>query len=87
MPALGPGESTERESALRGHVVQMQKQIQKEITSLGREWLPQSERETLEGARGFLQQSVHALQESDLVRAFNLAHKADLLLNAVKQSQ
>ncbi len=65
----------------------MQQQIEKRIATLSREWLSPTERETLEGARGFLQQSVRALQESDLQRASNLAHKADLLVQAVEQSQ
>ena len=87
VPPLGPSESTALESALHGQVVQMQQQIEKRIATLSREWLSPTERETLEGARGFLQQSVRALQESDLQRASNLAHKADLLVQAVEQSQ
>ena len=65
----------------------MQQQIQERSTALSREWLSPTERETLEGARGFLQQSLRALQESDLHRASNLAHKAYLLVEAIEQTQ
>ncbi|MCL5005036.1 MAG: hypothetical protein M1404_00760 [Acidobacteria bacterium] len=87
VPALGPGESTARESQLHDQVVQMQQQIEQRISRLNREQLSPTERETLEGARGFLQQSLRALKESDLQRASNLAHKAGLLVEAVEQSQ
>jgi len=65
----------------------MQQQIEQRIARLSREWLSPTERETLEGARGFLQQSLRALQESDLQRASNLAHKSHLLVEAIEQSQ
>ena len=87
VPPMGPSESTKLESALHGQVVQLQQQIEKRIATLSREWLSPTERQTLGGARGFLQQSVRALEESDLQRASNLAHKADLLVKAVEQSQ
>jgi hypothetical protein len=87
VPAIEPSESTARESKLHYQVVQMQQQIQQRITQLSREWLSPTERETLAGARGFLQQSLRALQESDLQRASNLAHKAYLLVEAIEQSQ
>ena len=72
---------------LHSQVVQMQQQIQQRITLLSREWLSPAERQTLEGARGFLQQSVRALNESDLQRASNLAHKSLLLVEAIEQSR
>jgi hypothetical protein len=71
---------------LQGQVVRLQQGIEKRILVLSREWLSASQRGTLEGARGFLQQSQKALQESDLQRAYNLAHKADLLVISLEQS-
>lgn len=64
----------------------MQQEIEKRIVSLSREWLSPSQRATLEGARGFLQNSHRALQESDLQRAFLLADKADQLVGSLEQS-
>lgn len=72
---------------MRDQVVKLQQGIENRISRLSREWLSSGQRSTLEGARGFLQQSERALQESDLKRAFNLAHKADLLVNSLEQSQ
>jgi len=87
VPAMEPRESTARESKLRDQVVQTQQQIQQQITLLSREWLSPAERETLQGARGFLQQSLRALQESDFQRASNLADKAHLLVEAIEQAR
>ena len=84
---MEPRESTARESKLRDQVLQTQQKIQQQIESLSREWLSPTERETLEGARGFLQQSVRALHESDFQRASNLADKAHLLVEAIEQSR
>lgn len=87
VPALQSGLSSNQETALRDQVVKLQKGIEQRISRLSREWLSSGQRSTLEGARGFLQQSVRALRKSDLKRAFNLAHKADLLVNSLEQSQ
>lgn len=87
VPALHPGLSQNQETALRDQVVRLQRGIEKQIQRLSSEWLSSAQQSTLEGARGFLQQSQRALQESDLKRAFNLAHKADLLLDSLEQSQ
>lgn len=65
----------------------LQHGLEKQISLLSQEQLSQSQQNTLEGARGFLQQSQRALQQSDLQRAFNLAHKADLLISSLEQSQ
>ncbi len=43
------------------------------------------DRKTLEDARMFLNQSRKALEGSDLQRAFNLARKASLLVDALEQ--
>lgn len=87
VPALQSGLSSNQENALRDQVVKLQQGIQNRISRLSREWLSSAQRSTLLGARGFLQQSERALNESDLKRAFNLAHKADLLVNSLEQSQ
>ncbi len=65
----------------------MQQEVERRILVLSREWLSASQRGTLDHARGFLQQSQRALQESDLQRAYNLAGKANLLVGALEQSQ
>ncbi len=87
VPALESAISSRQASALQGQVVKLQQAIEQRILHLSREWLSPSQRGTLEGARGFLQQSQRALQESDLQRAYNLAHKADLLVVSLEQSQ
>lgn len=87
VPAMEPRESTARESKLRDQVIQSQEQIQQQINVLSREWLSPTDRETLQGARGFLQQSLRALKESDYQRASNLAHKAYLLVEAIEQAR
>lgn len=87
VPALHPGLSSNQETALHDQVVRLQQRIGKQIQRLGSEWLSSAQQSTLEGARGFLQQSQRALQKSDLKRAFNLVHKADLLIISLEQSQ
>lgn len=87
IPALMSGLSSGQASQLHDRVVKLQQGIEKRILLLSREWLSQPQRDTLEGARGFLQQSQRALQESDLQRAFMLAHKADLLVVSLEHSQ
>lgn len=72
---------------MQGEVVKLQQAIEKRILHLSREWLSPSQRGTLDGARGFLQNSQRALQESDLQRALNLANKANLLVRSLEQSQ
>lgn len=87
VPALQSGISPRRETELRDDVVNLQREIEKKISRLSQEQLSQSQQDTLDGARGFLQQSQRALQQSDLQRASNLAHKADLLVISLQQSQ
>lgn len=87
VPALQSGLSPGKETELRDEVVNLQRGIEKEISRLNQEQLSQSQQNTLDGARGFLQQSQRALQQSDLQRALNLAHKADLLVISIQQSQ
>ena len=86
VPALQSGLSSGRATELRNQIIKLQNGIEERILRLSREWLSPAQRGTLEGARGFLQQSQRALQESDLQRAFNLAHKADLLVTSLEQT-
>lgn len=86
VPALQSGLSSSRSTELRNQIVKLQNGLEQRILRLSREWLSPTQRGTLEGARGFLQQSQRALQESDLQRASNLAHKADLLITSIDQS-
>lgn len=84
---MEPGESAARAAELSSKVRQWQQQIEGRIVLLSRGGLSPTEREVLDGARGFLQQSVRALNESDFQRASNLARKADLLVEAIEQSR
>lgn len=86
VPALQSGLSSGRADALRNQIVKLQNGIDERILRLSREWLSPPQRGTLEAARGFLQQSQKALQEEDLQRASNLAHKADLLVKSLQQA-
>ena len=87
VPALQSAISSGQATALQGQVVRLQQGIEKRILVLSREWLSPSQRSTLEGARGFLQGSQKALQESDLQRAYNLAHKADIIVASLEQTR
>lgn len=87
MPALEPSESRAEANAQRGRVQGLQKQLQNRIDKLSHSGLSGTDRRTLGGARAFLAQSIRALQNSDLQLALNLAHKAELLVQAVEGSQ
>lgn len=84
-PALEPRESPQQQSELRGKVVQMQDSVRARIGALGRTSMASLDRKTLEGARMFLVQSERARDSNDLQRAFNLARKASLLVDALEQ--
>lgn len=86
VPALKSALSSGQAADLRNQIVKMQNGIEERIVRLSREWLSPAQRDTLGGARGFLEQSQRALQESDLQRAFNLVHKADLLISSLEQT-
>ena len=87
VPALKSGISSGQATKLESRVVKLQQDIEKRIDTLSREWLSPAQRGTLEGARGFLQSSQRAVKASDFQRAYNLAHKADLLVVSLEQSQ
>ncbi|HEV2348523.1 MAG TPA: hypothetical protein VG028_01625 [Terriglobia bacterium] len=84
-PALEPRESPQQQSELRNKVVQMQESVRARIGALGHTSMASLDRRTLEGARMFLVQSERARDSGDLQRAFNLARKASLLVDALEQ--
>lgn len=84
-PALETHESPQQQSELRTRVVQMQESVRARINALGRTSMASLDRKTLEGARMFLVQSERARDSNDLQRAFNLARKASLLVDALEQ--
>lgn len=84
-PALEPRESPQQQTALRLRVLQSQESVQARIGSLQHSPMTSVDRKTLEDARMFLGQSRKALEGSDLQRAFNLARKASLLVDALEQ--
>ncbi len=84
-PLLEPRESQQQQTELRQRVVQSQESVQSRINSLSHTSLSYNDRRTLEGARSFLGQSRKALDGGDLQRAFNLAKKASLLVDALEQ--
>jgi hypothetical protein len=84
-PALEPRESPQQQSVLRLRVLQSQESVQARIGSLEHTPMASVDRKTLEDARMFLNQSRKALEGSDLQRAFNLARKASLLVDALEQ--
>jgi hypothetical protein len=87
VPTLEPSASPAQTAQLRREVTGLQSQLQGQIKRLNRTGLSRTELRTLGGARAFLAQSIRALQESDLQRALNLAHKAQLLVEAIQESQ
>ncbi len=84
VPALEPGESGAQEAALRSKIQAMQDSVRQRMSRLNEARLTPTERKTLEDARTFFTQSLHALEGGDLQRALNLAHKASLLVSAVE---
>lgn len=87
VPALQSGISSGQASALKGQVVKLQQDIEKRFILLGREGLSPTQRSTLDTARGFLQQSQKALQESNLQLALNFVQKAEILVTSLEQSR
>jgi hypothetical protein len=84
LPALEPRESPAQQTAQRQQIIQMVAANRDRIAQLRRTQLSELERKTLDDAQMFLEQSQHALETNDLVRALNLARKASLLTNAVQ---
>ncbi len=84
LPALEPRESHEEESALRGQIQGLQKDVQGRIAATERRKLTRADAKTLDDARTFIAQSRKALVEGDLQRALNLARKASLLIQVLE---
>jgi len=85
VPALQPRESLQQQSELRNKVLQLQQSVKARIAALERTQMANLDRNTLNGARSFVAQSDRALKSGDQQRAFNLARKAYLLVDALEQ--
>jgi hypothetical protein len=85
VPALQPRESPQQQNELRNKVLQLQQEVKARIAALERTQMANLDRKTLNGARSFAVQSDRALKSGDQQRAFNLARKASLLVDALEQ--
>ena len=85
VPALQPRESPQQQTELRNKVLQLQQDVKARIAALERTQMANLDRKTLNGARMFAAQSDRALKSGDQQRAFNLARKASLLVDALEQ--
>ena len=84
VPVMEPHESSAEEAALRSQIQGLQDDVRERIGKLTQAGLSGADRKTLEDARTFFQQSLRALNEADLQRAFTLARKASLLVLALE---
>lgn len=84
VPALEPRESAAQQTAQRRQVINLLANIRGKVAQMKGASLSDSQRRTLDDAQMFVEQSQHALDANDLVRAMNLARKASLLVNALK---
>ena len=87
IPTLELGGTSNQDTALHDQVVKLQQEVRQRIGQVQESRLSRTERNTLSGARTFLEQSMRALQHSDMRRAFNLAYKANLLAEALLPPQ
>lgn len=85
VPALQPRESPQQQNELQNKVLQLQQAVKGRIAVLERTQMADLDRKTLNGARSFVVQSDRALKSGDQQRAFNLARKASLLVDALEQ--
>lgn len=85
VPALQPRESIQQQTELQNKVLQLQQNVKARIAVLERTQMASVDRRTLNGARVFIAQSDRALKSGDQQRAFNLARKASLLVDALEQ--
>ncbi|MHB8655250.1 MAG: hypothetical protein ACYDA9_15375 [Terriglobia bacterium] len=85
VPALQPRESPQQQTELQNKVLQLQHSVKARIAALERTQMANIDRRTLNGARMFVAQSDRALKSGDQQRAFNLARKASLLVDALEQ--
>jgi hypothetical protein len=85
MPALEPQESPQQQTQMRRRVLAMNQDLGRRIARIEKVRMSVQDRKTLEDARAFLSQSAHALDGGDLPRAFNLARKTSLLVDALEK--
>jgi hypothetical protein len=85
VPALELGGSAAQQAARERSLADLQRQIRQRIDRLSGLRLPDSTKRILGEAGSFLTQSETALKEGDTQRAENLAHKAELLLDALER--
>lgn len=83
VPTLEQRESPAQQTAQRQQIIELLAGIRGRVAQMKRDRLGDAERKTLDDAQMFLEQSQHALDTNDLVRALNLARKASLLVNAM----
>lgn len=86
-PALEPLADAQRRPSLNTQVVALQEALTTRIKQADRLDLNPRDRQALEDARGFLAQSLRALQEDAVDRSLKLARKASLLLDALEQER
>jgi hypothetical protein len=84
VPSLEPRESAAQQTAQRRQIIAMLGNIRGRIGQMRQAKLSDLERKTLDDAQMFVEQSQHALDTNDFVRALNLARKALLLVNALQ---
>lgn len=86
VPALEPHESPAEQARLRQEISTSREDTERRLAQLDHVSLGAGDRKTLDDARAFLAQAARALEEGQLTRSVNLAHKAALLVSAVEQS-
>ena len=86
-PTLEPLAEAQKQRSVRSEVVTLQTALAKRIKNADALDLKPSDRHAFEDARGFLAQSLRALEDGDADRAKKLAIKASLLLDAVDQGR
>jgi hypothetical protein len=84
VPALEPHETPQQHTEERSRILATQQDIRVRMGRIDRSRLSALEHKTLEDAGTFLVQSQRALESGDLLRAFNLARKASLLVSALE---
>jgi len=86
VPALEPHETPAEQARLRQEISTSREDTERRLAQLDHVSLGAGDRKTLDDARAFLAQAARALEEGQLIRSVNLAHKAALLVSAVEQS-
>ena len=87
VPPLEPRASSEVQKMLHDQITSLQGDTERRIARLEQSNVGSAgDRQTLEDARHFLEESQRALTGGDLQRSQNLAHKASLLVDAVERN-